>query len=209
MSLAEIPSMVQEEASRPQFTPTGSNTSPQEAMQCDHGILDKRRPQQYAFRLILSPHQLRTNKNQSGRPEEIDKSTNSAKTYSHRRRHTRHISMGCWSARKAQRLNKRLMFGRGRRIAKSLRPGMKGSLDFKPCTTLDQRRGSAEWCTTLRTCTMGPIVECGFCSAWLKETMCESTAFLPPTLAAESRQSVVYLCLSSQSIACAWITCFG
>ena len=53
---------------------------------------------------------------------------------------------------------------------------MKGSLDFKPCTTLDQRRGSAEWCTTLRTCTMGPIVECGFCSAWLKETMCEFTA---------------------------------
>ena len=54
---------------------------------------------------------------------------------------------------------------------------MKGSLDFKPCTTLDQRRGSAEWCTTLRTCTMGPIVECGFCSAWLKETMCEFTHF--------------------------------
>ena len=25
---------------------------------------------------------------------------------------------------------------------------------------------------------MGPIVECGFCSAWSKETMCESTAFL-------------------------------
>ena len=42
MPLAEIPSMVQEEASRPQFTPTGSNTSPQEAMQCDHGMLDKR-----------------------------------------------------------------------------------------------------------------------------------------------------------------------
>ena len=84
--------------------------------------------------------------------------------------------MGCWSARKAQRLNKRLMLGRGRRIAKSLRPGMKGSLDFKPCTTLDQRRGSAERCTTLRTCTMRPIVECGICSAWLKETMCESTA---------------------------------
>ena len=57
MPLAEIPSMVQEEASRPQFTPTGSNTSPQEAMQCDHGILDKRRPQQYAFRLKLSPNQ--------------------------------------------------------------------------------------------------------------------------------------------------------
>ena len=42
---------------------------------------------------------------------------------------------------------------------------MKGSLDFKPCTTLDQQRGSAEWCTTLRTCTMGPIVECGCCAA--------------------------------------------
>ena len=67
--LAEIPSMVQEEASRPQFTPTGSNTSPQEAMQCDHGILDKRRPQQYAFRLKLSPHQLKTNKNQPGSPK--------------------------------------------------------------------------------------------------------------------------------------------
>ena len=35
MPLAEIPSVVQEEASRPQLTPTGSNTSPQEAMQCD------------------------------------------------------------------------------------------------------------------------------------------------------------------------------
>ena len=44
MPLADIPSMVQEEASRPQFTPTGSNTSRQEAMQCDDGILDKRGP---------------------------------------------------------------------------------------------------------------------------------------------------------------------
>ena len=167
MPLAEIPSMVQEEASRSQFTPTGSNTSPQEAMQCDHRILDKRRLQQYAFRLKLSPHQLKRNKNQSGRPKKIDKSTNSAKTYSHRKRHARHDPISCWSARKAQRLNKRLMLGRGRRIAKSLRPAMKDSLDFKPCTTLDQRRGSAEWCTTLRTCTMGPIVECRFCSAWL------------------------------------------
>ena len=52
---------------------------------------------------------------------------------------------------------------------------MKGSLDFKPCTTLDQREGCAVWCTILRTCTMGPIVECGCCSAWLKETMCEFT----------------------------------
>ena len=116
MPLAEITSMVQEEASRPQFTPTGSNTSPQEAMHCDHRILDKRRPQQYAFRLKLSPHQLKTNKNQSGRPEKIDKSTNSAKTDSHRRSHARHDRMGCWSARKAQRLNKRLILGRGRRI---------------------------------------------------------------------------------------------
>ena len=124
-------------------------------------------------------------------------------------RHARHDPMGCWSASKAQRLNKRLMLGKGRRIAKSLRPGMKGSLDFKPCTTLDQRRGSAEWCTTLRTCTMGPIVECGFCPAWLKETMCESTASLPPPLAAESRRSVVYLCLSSQSMACALDNVFG
>ena len=23
---------------------------------------------------------------------------------------------------------------------------MKGSLDFRPCTTLEQQRGSAEWC---------------------------------------------------------------
>ena len=60
MPLAEIPSTVQEEASRPQFPPTGSNTSPQEAMQCDHGFLDKRRPQRYAFRVKLSPHQLKT-----------------------------------------------------------------------------------------------------------------------------------------------------
>ena len=74
---------------------------------------------------------------------------------------------------------------------------MKGSLDFKPCTTLDQRRGSAEWCTTLRTCTMGPIVECGFCSAWLKETMCEFTASLPPPLAADSRRTVVGHSLAS------------
>ena len=92
-----------------------------------------------------------------------------------------------------------LMLGKGRRIAKTLRPGLKGSLDFRPCTTLHQQRGSAEWCTTLRTCTMGPIVECGFCSACLKETMGESTASLPPPLAAESQQSVVYLCISYQS----------
>ena len=115
MPLAEIPSMVQEEASRPQFTPTGSNTSPQEAMQCDHGILDKRRPQQYGFWLKLSPHQLKKKEKSMRQAQKIDKSTNSAKTYSHRRRHARHDPMGCWSARKAQRLNKRLMLGKGRR----------------------------------------------------------------------------------------------
>ena len=75
---------------------------------------------------------------------------------------------------------------------------MKGSLDFKPCTTLDQQRASAVWCTTLRTCTMGPIVECGFCSAWLKETMCESTASLPPLLAAESRWSVIIITMGNE-----------
>ena len=54
--------------------------------------------------------------------KKIDKSTNSAKTYSHRRRQARHDPMGCWSARKVERPNKRLMLGRGRRIAKSLKP---------------------------------------------------------------------------------------